>query len=336
MAEVLDLVDGDGKPVNRTILRGGGIPEGCYVIVVNIMTVNSSGKILMTRRAPKKTMAGCWEITGGAKVAGETPAAAAVRELFEETGIRVRENELIFCGSERNPHWFNFYYLCYKDVPQEQIRLQAGETDAAKWVTRAVCLRLVEKDTRRTPESIRSHYPQIFCKSTAKEKYDVYDVEKRRTGSVLGRDIKPPPGTYKLLVTVMTVNSSGAVFLTKRAGTVKNPGMWELSTGHVQAGETAKEAAVRELFEETGIRTDVASLAYRGDVTEGYCIFSLFLLRKDVAPEEIRLQPGETDDAKWVTPEELLAMHENGEVILYGDAALLRQYADILAYKEKN
>ena len=336
MAEVLDLVDGDGKPLNRTILRGGGIPEGCYVIVVNIMTVNSSGKILMTRRAKNKTMPGCWEITGGAKVAGETPIAAAVRELSEETGIHVRENELIFCGSERNPHWFNYYYLCYKDVPFSQIRLQAGETDAAKWVTAANCLALVREDTRRTPESIKSHYPQIFCKSTAKEKYDVYDPEKRKTGTVLGRDVKPPPGTYKLLVTVMTVNGSGEILLTKRADGKKNAGLWELTTGHAQAGETGREAAVRELCEETGIRTEKAALDYRGDIKVQHCIFSLYLLKKDVPKNEIQLRKGETADAKWVTPSELLQMHRDGVLILYGDAEMLRLYADMLPDQEKN
>ena len=336
MAEVLDLVDGDGKPLNRTVLRGGGIPEGCYVIVVNVMTVNSSGKILMTRRAPNKTMAGCWEITGGAKVAGETPLEAAVRELYEETGIEVRANELIFCGSERNPHWFNYYYLCYKDVPFVQLRLQAGETDAAKWVTTATCLAMVREDTRRTQESIKSHYPQIFCKSRAKEKYDVYDPEKRKTGTVLGSDLKPPPGTYKLLISVMTVNSCGDILLTKRAPSKKNGGKWELSTGHAQAGETGKEAAVRELFEETGIRTEKAALEFRGDVKVEYCIFSVYLLRKDVPLSEIRLQPGETVSAKWVTPEEFLRMHKDGETVLYGDAEIISLFADVLENKEKN
>lgn len=335
MAEILDLVDANGNPLNRTIVRGEGIPAGSYVIVVNIMTVNSRGRILMTRRAPSKSLAGCWEITGGAKTAGETPAAAAVRELFEETGIRITEADLIYCGTERRTHWFNLYYLCFRETANEAIRLQPGETDGARWVTRMECLELVRADTRRSPDCFLQHYPQIFCKSTAKEQYDVYDAEKNRTGTVLGTDISPPPGTYKLLCNVMTVNSAGRILLTKRAENKTNPGKWELSGGHVQAGESAEDAAVRELFEETGIRAEASELEFRGDHKVGHCIFSLFLLRRDAAPSEIRLQPGETDDAKWVTPEELMEIHREGGMVMYQEKALFRYFTDILPQKNE-
>ena len=331
MAEILDLVDADRKPLHRTVLRGGNIPAGCYVTVVNVMTVNSAGKILMTRRARNKTLPGCWEITGGAKIAGETPAEAAVRELFEETGIQIAQDELIYCGEERRTRWFNLYYLCYKDVPRSAIRLQRGETDGARWVSREECLTMVQADTRRCAESFLLHYPQIFCNSQAQEQYDVYDAEKHRTGAVLGSDIKPPPGTYKLLVTVMTVNDDGEILMTKRAPNKSFPGKWELSGGHVQAGEKAEEAAVRELFEETGIRTTRELLDYRGDFFIRHCIFSMYLLRKNVPIQEIRLQPGETVDAKWVTPKELLRMLENDETVLYNDEVLFTRFADVLA-----
>ena len=71
MPEILDLYDADMRPLNRTVIRGEPIPQGCYHIVVIIMTVSPrTGKILMTKRAPEKSRSGMWEITGGSKQAG--------------------------------------------------------------------------------------------------------------------------------------------------------------------------------------------------------------------------------------------------------------------------
>jgi 8-oxo-dGTP pyrophosphatase MutT (NUDIX family) len=43
----------------------------------------------------------CWELPGGGIEPGETPRAAAVRELWEETGQRVLAEELSFAGFAR-------------------------------------------------------------------------------------------------------------------------------------------------------------------------------------------------------------------------------------------
>ncbi|MBP7936760.1 MAG: NUDIX domain-containing protein [Phycisphaerae bacterium] len=58
-------------------------------IQVSLALVECQGSWLVSRRAPGRVFAGHWEFPGGKVEGTETPAAAAVREVWEETGLRV-------------------------------------------------------------------------------------------------------------------------------------------------------------------------------------------------------------------------------------------------------
>lgn len=51
--------------------------------------VEREGRLLLARRPPGKRHAGLWELPGGKFLPGETPLAAARRELAEELGVKV-------------------------------------------------------------------------------------------------------------------------------------------------------------------------------------------------------------------------------------------------------
>lgn len=48
------------------------------------------GAVLFVRRRAGAFLGGRWELPGGTVEAGEDPARAAVREVAEETGLRIR------------------------------------------------------------------------------------------------------------------------------------------------------------------------------------------------------------------------------------------------------
>lgn len=126
----------DGRYVGKHI-RGRAIPNGTYLHLVSVFTVNSKREILLTQRAETKSHALEWENTGGAVQAGETLREAAVRELMEETGIKATEDELVYLGNliarrEQNARMHAFFLS--RDVDLADIRLQEGETVDAKWV----------------------------------------------------------------------------------------------------------------------------------------------------------------------------------------------------------
>lgn len=164
MPEILDLYDKDGNRTGETVVRGTGIPEGRRVLTVSIVTVNSRGEILLTRRAKEKTFAHCWENTAGCVQSGETAAQGAVRELYEETGIRVTESELECRGSVTWKDCIHAYFLLRKDVPISAVRLLAGETDAAKWERPSEYLKLAAAKQAIPLQAslLTERYPDLF------------------------------------------------------------------------------------------------------------------------------------------------------------------------------
>lgn len=133
--EYFDLYSADRIPLGRSVQRGAPIPQGEYHIVVQVMTINRKGEILLTQRVPEKTSGGKWECSGGCAVMGEDSKSAAVRELFEETGIRAGTNELRRIWTITTDSMLRDFYVVVKDVPIRELRLQSEEVCAAKWVS---------------------------------------------------------------------------------------------------------------------------------------------------------------------------------------------------------
>lgn len=133
--EYNDVYDKNRVPLGRVHRRGTHWKMGEYGLVVCVWVYDGKGNILLTRRAPGKSYAGTWENTGGAVKAGETSRQAIVRELFEETGIRAREEDFELLSSDRSRNLHFDFYCLKNDTPVEQLRLLPGETDGARWVS---------------------------------------------------------------------------------------------------------------------------------------------------------------------------------------------------------
>lgn len=72
--ELWDLYDKDRNPLGRTIERGAPLPPGAYHLAVQIVPLDASGQVLLTRRADSKPKyPGFWEVPGAAPKRGRTP-----------------------------------------------------------------------------------------------------------------------------------------------------------------------------------------------------------------------------------------------------------------------
>ena len=141
------------------------------------------------------------------------------------------------------------------------------------------------------------------------ELWDVLDGERRALNRTHERGKPIPPGEYHTVVSVWTVDSRGNILLTLRdPGKEVYPNRWENTGGSALAGETSRQAAVRELAEETGIAASQDELTLLRTLRTGDAFCDYYAIHKDVPLSELTLQPGETVDARYVTLAELDAM----------------------------
>ncbi len=147
------------------------------------------------------------------------------------------------------------------------------------------------------------------------EFFDLYDEHRRPLGRIHRRGEPLRPEEFHVIVEVATVNSRGELLLTLRdARKHLFPGLWEVTGGAVQAGESSRQGAMRELREETGIRAEPDELTLLGSYRVGSVFADVYLLRRDAEIGSLALQQGETVDARWVSPEVFRGMFRRGEM----------------------
>ena len=142
---------------------------------------------------------------------------------------------------------------------------------------------------------------------------DIYDKDRKLTGRIHRRGTPWGKGEYGLVVCVWVYDGKGRVLMTRRAPQKSFAGTWENSGGAVRAGETSLQAIARELREETGIFAEEEEFKLLAVGRDRVCHYDFYCLCRSV-DTPVTLQPGETDDYKWVTYEEIHEMIENKQI----------------------
>lgn len=164
----------------------------------------------------------------------------------------------------------------------------------------------------------------LNMQSNSNELWDVYDENRVLTGRTHRRGTPLPHGDYHLVVHVWIQNPDGTILLTQRAPNKGHPLLWECSGGSALSGDNSLSAALREVFEETGIVLNAESgILLLTDQREGF-ICDVWRFRQDVAHAKLRLQENETIDARFVSREELIALNSSSQLVpyVYFDALL--------------
>lgn len=158
--ELWDIYDAEGRRTGKTHLRAIPLKPEEYHLCVHVWTQNEKGQFLLTKRSENKSMPGLWESTGGSVVAGEDSFSAALREVYEETGLVLdpAAGEMLFRYSGLSFHCDVWLFKQEFDV--DKLRLLEGETCAAMAADREKIFELLEKD-----EFVRYEYVEDFLNS---------------------------------------------------------------------------------------------------------------------------------------------------------------------------
>jgi mutator protein MutT len=155
------------------------------------------------------------------------------------------------------------------------------------------------------------------------ELWDIYDINKNRTGRTMVRnDWTMKEGDYYLSVLGVIHRPDGRFLITRRAmDKAWAPGWWEIPGGGVKAGETSFEAVCREVLEETGVDVSKAEGGYRfcyhrENKGQNY-IVDIYRFEMNITDKDVRLQTDEDIDGKFATPDEIKAIAEEGKFLHY-------------------
>ena len=136
--EYLDVYDKDknllGKMIERHQSRDD-LNEGEYFLFEQAWIINSNNDILLTQRAPNKKYAGIWEPTSGHVMGGETGLEGIKRELNEELGININDEEIKLVKSFIDKKSIKEIWLIRKDIKIEDLKFLDSEVSDAKYVS---------------------------------------------------------------------------------------------------------------------------------------------------------------------------------------------------------
>ncbi|MDY8138951.1 NUDIX hydrolase [Aquimarina sp. 2201CG5-10] len=143
--ELIDILDKSGNPTGNVQLKSKAHQLGLYHASAHIWFYTKDGQLLFQKRVDNKdTFPGLWDVSVAGHIGtGEKPIDAAVREIQEEIGLTVCNEDLDFIGiylAEKKPkpylfdNEFHHIYLAKLSVSTDHLILQKEEVSDIKLI----------------------------------------------------------------------------------------------------------------------------------------------------------------------------------------------------------
>lgn len=138
MEEIFDVYTRDGKYLGtkeKSFCHSKN--PGVYHKPTWIWIINSKNEVLVQRRAScKKTCPNLWENCGGHVDAGESMIEGTIREVYEELGIKTKEEDYKFLFEYICDITFEIasVYLLKLDLSINEFKIKEDEVSDIKWL----------------------------------------------------------------------------------------------------------------------------------------------------------------------------------------------------------
>ena len=139
--EYIDIFDYNNNPTGEIKEKIQAHEDGNFHRTAHVWIMNDKKELLLQKRsATKKSHPNFWDISGAGHIrAGETVIEEAIRELKEELGVEVKEEDLQYIAtikSTKNPKNMEFQYVyllnCNKEI--EEYIFEDNEVSEVKYV----------------------------------------------------------------------------------------------------------------------------------------------------------------------------------------------------------
>ncbi len=157
--ELIDIIDEHNKLTGETIMKSVAHAKGIWHRGAHIFIYNNQGEVLMQLRVKDKEMwPAVWDISAAGHVsAGEKVITSALREMSEEVGINVSENDLELFDTRKeevifkdmiSKEWIYSYLYCFNgDI--SNLKLQEEEVEEIKFIP----IDSLKKDIKKNSEN---------------------------------------------------------------------------------------------------------------------------------------------------------------------------------------
>ena len=156
------------------------------------------------------------------------------------------------------------------------------------------------------------------------EKWDLYTLDRVKTNRVITRGDDIPKNLYHLVVHVCIFNAKNQMLIQQRQTFKKGwPNMWDVTVGgSAMIGENSRQAAMREVAEELGLKIDLEKTppVITKYFSEGFD--DIYILEKEIDISDLKLQYEEVQAIKWAGIEEILDMIGLKKFIPYDESLI--------------
>ena len=153
----------------------------------------------------------------------------------------------------------------------------------------------------------------------AEEIWDVYDVNRQRTGKTIVRQKAWGFEKYHLIIHVCIFHPDGRMLIQKRAHRKAAwADLWDISAGgSALAGEDSWQAAEREVMEELGLKLDLKNVRPHLSINYERGFDDFYTVIRDVDLKQLILQESEVEEVRWASLLEVRRMERDHTFVPY-------------------